>query len=417
MEETVFCVDIGTSSIKTALISCTGKILSAYRFRFPRRQRHVSDWIDAYNLAVDAHNPGDNLSALVISGNGPTLVSVNQDEKPTSILLWNEPRMESAQKPYTGTSLFIPRIQEFSRRFPTQYTEARWLLSGPEYLIYTLTGNAVTLLPEERYTSAYWTPQILNENNLSPDKAPPFVPTGISIGTTTVGSQKNIPVIGGGPDFFVALAGTGAFEPGRACDRAGTSEGLNVCTPEPVFSPGIRTLPSVLKDYWNASWLLPDSGALFHNYRKTSGNSAKSYPSLMKEILASPIRPKKKQLHPGREIVEKIGFSVRVGMERLASATGYSPEYFLSGGQARNDLWNQMKADITGGVFILTATADGELMGGAVIASPALGWYPSIVDASRALVRECKRFEPIKKNHQLYTEKYREWKTRHYENL
>lgn len=417
MQETVFCVDIGTSSIKTARISRDGKIISAARFRFPRRQRQASDWLDAYNLAVNTHSPTENLAALVISGNGPTLVSVDQGDRATKLLLWNEPCIESAEKPYTGTSLFIPRIQEFSRRFPAEYADARWLLSGPEYLIYALTGNAVTILPEKRFESAYWTQETLTENKLSPEKAPPFIPSGATVGTTTVGSQKNIPVIAGGPDFFVALAGTGAFEPGRACDRAGTSEGLNVCTKEPVFYSGIRTLPSVLKDYWNASWLLPDSGAIFHDYRKASGNSGTPYPALMKTILDSPIHPINKNLHPGREVVEKIGFSVRLGMETLALATGYSPEYYLSGGQARNELWNQMKADITGGVFVLTATADGELMGGAVIASPALGWYPSILDASRALVREYKRFEPNQENHHQYTEKYLAWKARHHETI
>lgn len=412
MEQTVFCIDIGTSSIKTALISPTGDIVSAARFRFPRVPRRVSHWIDAYTLALRALKPEKSAVAVVVSGNGPTLISTDKDHRATALLLWNDPAEASIQSRYSGPSLFIPRLLEFSRRFPREYANAHQILSGPEYLILTLTGNAVTILPEKRFEPVYWSTPALAEANLDTTIMPSFIPAGAVAGETTLGSRKNIPVIAGGPDFFVALAGTGAFEPGRACDRAGTSEGLNVCIEHPLQYPGIRVLPSLLPAYWNASWLLPDSGATFHEYRKTSGETGKPYPELMRDILESPSAPVgHANIHPGRRIVEHIGFSVREGIEALEAATGHTPDFYLSGGQARNELWNQMKADITGRTFILTATADGELMGDAVMASPVLGWYPSIQDASRALVRECRRFEPDPERHNRYSEKYDYWKT------
>lgn len=411
MEQTVFCIDIGTSSIKTALISHGGEVVSAARFRFPREPRQVSHWLDAYRLALRALKPEKSAIAVVVSGNGPTLVSTDTEHRATALLLWNDPADVSIRDRYSGPSLFIPRILEFSRRFPREYAGAHRILSGPEFLMLTLTGNAVTILPEQRFEPVYWTNASLAKAALDTDKMPPFIPAGAIAGETTLGSRKNIPVIAGGPDFFVALAGTGAFEPGRACDRAGTSEGLNICVQQPPQNPLIRVLPSLLPAFWNASWLLPESGAMFHEYRKSSGESGKPYPELMREILDSPTAaPGKENVHPGRNVVEHIGFSVRRGIETLESATGHAPAYFLSGGQARNELWNQMKADITGRTFILTATADGELMGNAVMASPVLGWYPSIQDASRVLVRECRRFEPDRELHVRYSEKYHYWK-------
>lgn len=411
MEQTVFCIDIGTSSIKTALISPGGEVLSAARFRFPKKPRRVSHWIDAYHLALRALKPEKSAVAVVVSGNGPTLVGTDEEHRATALLLWNDPAAVSIQDQYSGPSLFIPRLLEFSRKFPREYANAHRILSGPEYLILALTGNAVTILPEKRFEPVYWTDAALAEVNLHASKMPPFIPVGTIAGETTLGSRKNIPVIAGGPDFFVALAGTGAFEPGRACDRAGTSEGLNICIEHPLQHPGIRVLPSLLPAYWNASWLLPDSGATFHDYRKSSGESGKPYPELMREILESPSAlPGHKNEHPGRSVVEHIGFSVRQGIDTLESATGHTPDFFLSGGQARNELWNQMKADITGHTFILTATADGELMGDAVMASPVLGWYPSIQSASHALVRECRRFQPDRELHNRYNEKYHYWK-------
>ncbi len=418
MEQTVFCVDIGTSSIKTALITSSGGVVSAARFRFPRKPRKVSHWLDAYRLALRALKPEDSAVAVVISGNGPTLVSVDRRNRATALLLWNDPGTAPEQAHYTGPSLFIPRILEFSRHFPHEYTEAQYLLSGPEYLMFTLTGNAVTVLPEERFAPAYWSNCELTDTGLDPAKMPSFIPAGSIVGETVLRNRGKIPVIAGGPDFFVALAGTGAFEPGRACDRAGTSEGLNVCTKTPVRHPLIRALPSLLPGFWNASWLLPESGATFHNYRKSSGESGKPYPELMREILESPSAPPGKgNDHPGRTIVEEIAFSVREGVEILEEATGYTPEYFLSGGQARNEIWNQMKADITGRSFVLTATADGELMGNAVLASPVLGWHATITEASGTMVRECRRFEPDPENFRHYNEKYAYWKSNRNENV
>ncbi len=411
MEQTVFCIDIGTSSIKTALITPGGEVVSAARFRFPREPRRVSHWLDAYRLALRALKPEKSAIAVAVSGNGPTLVSTDQEHRATALLLWNDPPDETIRHRYSGSSLFIPRLLEFSRRFPREYDEALQVLSGPEFLVLALTGNAVTVLPEQRFEPVYWTESSLAAAGLDTGKMPPFIPAGTIAGETTLGSRTNIPVIAGGPDFFVALAGTGAFEPGRACDRAGTSEGLNICVNRPPQHPGIRVLPSLLPGYWNASWLLPESGATFHEYRRSSGESGKPYPELMREILQSPSAPPGEQnIHPGRSVVEHIGFSVRQGIETLESATGHAPDFVLSGGQARNELWNQMKADITGRTFILTATADGELMGNAVMASPALGWYESIQEASRALVRECRRFEPDPELHRLYSDKYQCWK-------
>ncbi|HRR01832.1 MAG TPA: FGGY-family carbohydrate kinase [Treponemataceae bacterium] len=418
MEQTVFCVDIGTSSIKTALITASGDVLSAARFRFPRTTRRTSHWLDAYRLALRALKPEDSAAAVVISGNGPTLVSVDGRNRATALLLWNDTDTSTNPGNYAGPSLFIPRILEFSHRFPREYREAHHLLSGPEYLMFSLTGNPVTVLPEERYRPAYWTSDDFTATGLNPAKMPPFVPAGSIAGETTLGKRKHIPVIAGGPDFFVALAGTGAFEPGRACDRAGTSEGLNVCTKDPVHHSRIRTLPSLLPEYWNAAWLLPESGATFHDYRKSSGESGKPHPELMREILESPSAgPGKENVHPGRTVVEHIGFAVREGIETLEEATGYNPVFYLSGGQARNEVWNQMKADITGRTFVLTATADGELMGNAVLASPALGWHTSITNASQAMVRECRRFEPDPENFRRYSDKYDYWKTTRDENV
>ena len=142
-----------------------------------------------------------------------------------------------------------------------------------------LTGEAVTILPEERFKPAYWNEQVCKTCGIDYKKLPPFVGIGDVCGTINkqiateltfcgesggeyVRFSHNCRVIAGGPDFIVALIGTGTLRAGRLCDRCGSSEGLNFCTDRPVSGDGLRTLPSVVPGLWNVSYLIPNSGEL-----------------------------------------------------------------------------------------------------------------------------------------------------------
>ncbi len=414
MNRAVLAVDIGTSSLKAAIIDIKGNALAASRCRFPETRRSCVDWALALADAVTILSPLPELAAVSISGNGPTLASVDPGGNPGPTLLWNEP----VRGAYGGKSLFIPRLLEFRDRWPAEWDAARHVLSGPEWLMWALTGEAVTVLPERRFETAYWTIPELAEAGLDGSRLAPWVDAGTVIGRTGTGPYSpriplpaGIPVVAGGPDFYVALVGTATVEPGTACDRAGTSEGLNACTSTPTPAPGVRILPGALGGLWNAACLLPDTGAAFHEWRKSSGQSGRPYPEIMREILASDIRPRHGEApHPGRLLVEDIGFSVREAGERLAAATGFNPAWRLSGGQARNALWNRMKADMTGFAFELTGTPDGELMGDAILGFTATGGYGDVREACRAMVRVAERYEPDPGLLAEYSEKYLEWK-------
>jgi xylulokinase len=424
----VLAVDVGTSSLKAALVTAEGGVLASSRARFPRSDRlyarSVDDWADALASAVSSLRIGEasaEISAIAISGNGPTVVAIGPDGSAGRVLLWNDAGPPEAEPPASagaGPSLFIPRILAYARLFPADFGRARWMLSGPESLVHALTGEAVTVLPESRYESAYWTQEALAAFGLDPARLAPFVAPGTRCGhlaaslpaarpLLAAGVPPLTPVLACGPDFFVALVGTDALEPGRALDRAGTSEGLNVCVARETPMTSVRILPSPIAGLWNASYLIPDSGARFHAYRRETGQGGRSYPEIMDEIVSSPILPGKGEtLHPGRRVVEEIGFAVRAGVETLRATTGHDPAYRLSGGQARNGAWNQMKADIAGATFTRAATSDCELLGNAAIAFRALGDAGSLEEAAARVSRVVTVYEPDPSRHRIYTERY-----------
>jgi xylulokinase len=468
VKRTVLAVDIGTSSLKAALIDSQGTIVAATRVRFPKRpatvpgiagakasdapsaplgaglNRGAMDWLAAFRTAVgeltsaraaDTHT----IDAICISGNGPTLVSVDHADQAGSLLLWNDPIPDSAAtKARTiAPSLFLPRLLAYRQLFPGDWDAARVILSGPEYLAYALTGVAVTSLPDARYEAAYWSPTVLSAAGLDAGKLAPLVPFGPAIGVTSYGRfaagyqvaagnevaagykvatgtdatvenlPGGIPVFSGGPDFIAALIGTNTLKPGAGCDRAGTSEGLNVCVSHPTAAANVRPLPAPVARLWNASYLLPETGARFSAWRNSSALRGRSYPDIMAEIAKSPLTGADDgEIREGRRLVEEIGFAVRRGIETLRAATGCDPVWRLSGGQARNAIWNRMKADITGSTFELTSTPDGELMGDAIAAFVGLGEYGSLTEAADAMVSVVETYECDQWMHSYYSERY-----------
>ena len=87
MKESVFCADIGTSSLKGALISPDGEVLAFARIRFDGMS--VPDcWLSALKNALDQMrtiSQEASINSICISGNGPTIVS------DSFIHLWNSP--------------------------------------------------------------------------------------------------------------------------------------------------------------------------------------------------------------------------------------------------------------------------------------------------------------------------------------
>ena len=277
MSDCVLAVDVGSTSLKAALIDRDGTVASicTVPYSAPENRFVAEGWIWALKGAVDKLKSAGQIKALAISGNGPTLVSesgltLRWSEYPAARLNVDETSPDEAHE--FAHSIFLPRILLFRDLIGDEYESTSHLFSGPEYLIWQLTGNAVTILPEPRYETAYWNAQVLEGFGIMTGKMPAFVELGHNCGTLLDNAQEllglpAVPVIGVGPDFIAALIGTDTTEPGRICDRAGSSEGINMCVDKEIRAEGVRTLPGVKAGLWNISVLIPDSASLPEDVR------------------------------------------------------------------------------------------------------------------------------------------------------
>ena len=430
------CADIGTTSLKAALVSDKGQVLSFSKIEFTStdKSKIALEWFEALKESISAlkKNQIESLSeninlvdsktgtldidAICISGNGPTIVSEDG-----TTLLWNAP-VDSSLIPDIkkilppelsekfSHSLFLPRILAFKNLYKNQF-EKQKIFSGPEYLIWSLSNSQITILPEERYEAAYWNDQVLTAiggstpNSSSPEKNEstaikslpsmgPFVKPGFNCGTITkeIASQLKISssakVIAGGPDFTVALIGTNTLQQGKLCNRAGSSEGLNWCTAKPVFASGIRTLPSVIPGLWNASILSHNSGDRIADCKQAyekENNVEISFSQYIKLCLEE----KDKN---GAQILQELSDFFKDGISKLRTLSKENniplrETVMVTGGQAKNSLWLKHKAECSQINLATCEIPDSELIGDAVLASYGLGLYDSIQEAAEKMVK------------------------------
>ncbi len=434
MTETVLCVDIGTTSLKAGLITADGEVVSFSSYDFPNPQdpfvsrqwelglkiviteiqRKIEGEISGGASGIGIAGRGNGIGggvgsqflikALSISGNGPTLVSMsgltvrwNEAEKSPSTK--KSPSGEASLHQKTGTSLFIPRILLFQKKYPKNFAQSKYIFSGPEFVIYKLTNQAVTLLPEKRFIPAYWDSEVLTCCGLPLEKMPPYVNLVQVCGYLTDEVAKNynlpsgLPVFSAGPDFVAALIGTKTLKAGRLCDRCGSSEGFNFCLPAfaggqaegeavaldggssttegPATTaangldlsdfPGVRSLPSVIPGLWNVSLLLPDSSKL----------SEKARLDFAKNALATL-----------RNLAQK-------------NNTQFPDKMIVTGGQAKDDILMADKARYLGLKLAVCQSAHAELLGDACLAFTALGKYQTLQEAAENIVREEKIYENL----------------------
>ena len=100
----------------------------------------------------------------------------------------------------------------------------------------------------------------------------------------------------------------------------------------------------------------------------------------------------------GFQLMEELAVEVKIAYEKLsaiAASTGTEIDSTIctTGGQAKNPDWLQYKSQIVGAAFSITACADAELVGNAVLAYCGLGKFNSIQEGARTLVQIHKVFE------------------------
>ena len=461
-------IDIGTSSFKSALWDYDGNRISFAAFPLlmnigegERYEAECSQWLRAFedcclkmgNLAL--------VKAIVISGHGPSLVPVLGEPSvgrsgltlaAENARLWldrgaveYQERVSELMGGFVDAGFFLPKILKIKNEEGELYRRTKYFLGVPEYLAFALTGQARTVFPSDGFDRWFWNETVLEKLDMDAEKFPVFIRPGDTYGNLIplvaeyFGFAKNVPVITGGPDFFAAILGSGVTEPGQACDRSGSSEGINLCTRNLINDKRLMSYGHPVKPYWNLSGIInttgkaiewcgalfgisdiedffslareskPGSGGLvFLPY--LAGERAPVWDSSIRGVWRG-IGLSSSRNDFANSVLESIGFAIRDVITAMGDAGGGTSagQLRVTGGLAGNAALNQIKADITGIEILQPVQKETELLGLAIIGSCFLGRFSALAEASSAMVRIEKHYEPNPKNKDLYDRLFNEY--------
>lgn len=452
----ILCVDIGTSSVKGGVFGESGRCADSTSRPIAMEINadplvHEIDpgkWIDAIrDIASELLSPSRPPACVVISGNGPTLVAVGRDGRPVRpAITWMDRRaaaesseVSAAAGMFIDASFNLPKALRLRRTEPAAYDRSERFLSCPEYAMFAITGRAVAVLPASGFAPYLGEPSVIEAVGLDPAKFAPFVRLGEIVGNVSAagsvltGIPEGVPVVAGGPDFIAALVGTATTVPGRACDRAGTSEGINLCSPKGYDDPRLLYLPHVIEPYVNVSGVISTSGKAVEWWKKVTGRGLKDFDDFFEDVCAaapgasslvflpylsgerSPIWDSQARgtfigmtLAHGRKemsraVVEATAFAMRDVIGVMESLGSKVSELRIVGSPARSPAWNQIKADVTGKPIVLPRCfEDAELQGDACIGLAATGRFGSLAEAAEETVKIGRIFQPDRSNAGLY---------------
>lgn len=118
-----------------------------------------------------------------------------------------------------------------------------------------------------------------------------------------------------------------------------------------------------------------------------------------------------KKAHFIRSIMESLGYIISRNIEAIDAMGLEISQIRTIGGGSKSDIWNQIKADITGKKLYTTySSQDTACLGAAILAGVAAGIFESIESACNSMIRIKKEYIPNEENHALYRKQYKKYK-------
>ncbi|MCL2800715.1 MAG: FGGY-family carbohydrate kinase [Treponema sp.] len=409
-------IDIGTSTFKFAVWDYNGNRLSLLLLPLKAKNNIETDpsvWIDTFNECCKRTRDLSKIEAIIISGNGPTLVPVPKKNNPQeNARLWTDRRAEKynlhvsdLMQGYVDAGFFLPKILYIKNEEESLYNNTDFFVGCPEYLAYKLTGNARTVFPCKGFDRWFWNDDVLEKLKLDKEKFPSFINPGDEFGLLSAsnaeyfGFKKNIPVISGGPDFFASILGSGITEPETACNRTGTSDGINLCTENYIKHDKLMSYSHPIEPYWNLSGIIGTSGKMIEE--KTESLNIKNIDDFFDQAQSN---------IEAKNVLENISFRIKDILNIMKEMGQKTNKIHVSGGLSDYSYFNQIKADITEKVIIEGAFKEAELLGLFIIGAFKKGIYSSYKEASSALYKIKRCYEPDYSKKDLYNNRYFEYK-------
>lgn len=346
---------------------------------------------------------------------------------------------------------------------PDLFSRIRHILLLEDYLLYQLTGKFVSegsLLTSTEYwdlrTKQYW-PEMLEFLKIDERFLPTVMEPGERVGTILpemaelLGISPKAEICTGCLDQAAGAIGVGNIRPGIFSENIGAALAICVPTERLLYDPNRQmpvhyfALPDTymihtfttggmclrwFRDNFCQNELLLEKSSGLDAYalmdREAARISAGSDGLITLPHLQGSMAPdvnlnakgvfygatlNHTRAHFIRSIMESMGYLICRNLEAVGAMGLAVQEIRTMGGGSKSDLWNQIKADITGKALNLTYSAqDTACLGAAILAGKAVGIFPEIHSAVDSMVRIRTTYQPDPRTRPVYTEQYEKFK-------
>ncbi|OGO56457.1 MAG: hypothetical protein A2V85_03670 [Chloroflexi bacterium RBG_16_72_14] len=290
-----------------------------------------------------------------------------------------------------------------------------------------------------------WDPELMDGLGLPVSLFPPVRASWEAVGTVraplaaTLGLPAGTPVVLGGADSQTCALGAGVVRPGPVSEMAGSSTCLNAALPEPLGEllvthyphvvPGMLTTETGINTTGTAATWVAD--LLYGGRRGRAGvadfgrldGEAGEVPPGSDGVLAIPVLGDGERTDPdlraaftglslrhgrgvlARAMLEGVAYTIREHLALLEHGGAPVTELRVSGGDARLDTWNRIKADVTG-VPVTVVPGDAAVTGVAMLAGIGVGVYRDADEAIARCLRLGDRFDPEPDAQAVYAERF-----------
>lgn len=346
---------------------------------------------------------------------------------------------------------------------PEMFAKIAHILLLEDYIIYLLTGKMVTegsLLTSTEYwdirTKKYW-PEMLEFLRITEAQLPEIRESGELVGTILpamaekLGISPDAKIATGCLDQAAGAIGVGNIKPGIFSENIGAA--LAICVPTatltydpnrqmPVhyfavpdtymmhtFTTGGMCLRWFRDKFCENEILMQDSTGIDSYYlmdqeadRVAPGSDGLICLPHLQGSMAPDVNLNAKGVFYGatlqhtkahfiRSIMESLGYIICRNLEAVSNMGLDVKQIRTMGGGSKSEIWNQIKADITGKTLNITySSQDTACLGAAILAGKAVGIFDSIESAVDSMVKIKKSFEPNPIHHEIYAKQYQKFK-------
>jgi len=265
--------DLGTTSLKTALVSDAGRLLAVYNAEYTPQAPHAG-WLEmapgaywraaitgARAVLADGGVDPSGVRAIGFSSQGQTFIPIDRQGRALhDAIIWVDNRSQeiveawscswlsqeffrrSSGYPWIPASLTIFKVAWLARHAPKAHRAWKFLCL-PDYLLYCLTGETATDYVMARMGGFFdlrlnaWGPELMEAAGVRAEQLPTVLAPGQVAGqlraepASELGLPPGVPVCVGTNDQLAGAVGAGNITPGVVTETTGTALALIVTTP------------------------------------------------------------------------------------------------------------------------------------------------------------------------------------------